>query len=194
MGKQSLATVFTSLVSIMSDLRPQSPHRLKALLNRLCHHWWNSWQPREDPERFWRSWTLTQASFLPQTLKLKLRVGQFLWPLMNWSRTGCALDKAFTTLLREGQLPDGDLSSTGAGHWHIPPIQELQFQRTHQCYAKPSQVLDAETVGPVSNSWCSATVQEASAFLLHSQLASAFGKVQSSSSKDAIHQFSSIQA
>lgn len=52
---------------------------------------------------------------------------------------------------------------------------------------KTFPVLDAETVGPVTNSWCSATVQEASAFLCHSQLASAFRKVQSPSSKDAIH-------
>lgn len=50
-------------------------------------------------------------------------------------------------------------------------------------------------LGPTAtNLWCSSTVEEANAFLLHSQLAPTFRQLDSSSNKDAVHQFTSIQA
>lgn len=71
----------------------------------------------------------------------------------------------------------------------------FQAQITHLCIAKLSLFLTMRQLGPTAtNLWCSSTVEEANAFLLHSQLAPTLRQLDSSTNKDAVHQFTSIQA
>lgn len=86
-----------------------------------------------------------------QTLKLKLRVGQFLWSLRNWtwSRTGCALDEAFITPTPWGTAPRWDVSIRL--HSSDPLVQGTDVH-------SPSKTFSSR--GPTSamqnlpNSWC----------------------------------------
>lgn len=162
----------------MCDL---SHHWLKAPLTGLCHHPQHTWQPQQRALRGSESLTLTRppSSPLPNT-KAKAKAVPIPLALDELKYDWMCPGRSLHYLALWGMAPGwgsehlgAEIRSTGAGHWLTFPIQ---VPNDPPVLWKTFPVLDAETVGPVTNSQCSATVQEASAFLLHSQLASAFGE------------------
>lgn len=78
------------------------------------------------------------------------------------------------------------------------PCQSTQCETPSSAKWPPAHhktfpVLDDEAVRPATSSWCIFTAEEANAFPLHGQLASALWQLDSSRSKDAPHPFTSIQ-
>lgn len=139
----------------MSNL---SHHRLKALLTGLCHHPQHTWQPQERALRGSESLRLLPrppSSPLPNT-KAKSKAVPIPLALdelnmkYDWMCSGRSLHYLAPWGMAPGWRSEhrgAEIRSTGAGHWLTLPIQDLQSQMTHQCYAKPSQFLMLRQLG-----------------------------------------------